>query len=357
MPLWQAFGKCPDLVVVPPNYPLYVRFSNMARKIYCEYTDLVEPFGLDECWLDVTDNVRSIEEGRLLAEQIRKRIKSELGITVSIGVSWNKVFSKLGSDYKKPDAVTIFTRENYKELVFPLPVRDLLYVGPATEKKLLARGIFTIGDIANLCPEELCSFLGVNGYMLHSFASGSENSAVLNYEHKRGIKSVGNSVTAPRDLISLEDIKLTFSVLSETVARRLRDDGLKAKTVSISVRDTSLKTITRQLSLSFSTSSERVLLHAAMELFQSNVASPFAIRSIGICASSLEDKNETVQFDLFGEIKRNIRYEKLEEAVDSLKCRFGSDCVKKASQLTDINLTDFDPYEDHKIHPEGWFRL
>ena len=357
MPLWQALNKCPDLVVVPPNYPLYVRFSNMARKIYCEYTDKVEPFGLDECWLDVTDNVVSVDEGRLLAEQIRQRIKDELGITVSIGVAWNKVFSKLGSDYKKPDAVTVFTRENYKKLIFPLPVRDLLYVGPATEKKLLARGIFTIGDIAGSSPEELCSFLGINGYMLHSFASGSEDSEVKNCEHKRGVKSIGNSVTAPRDLVNLEDVKITFSVLCDTVARRLRDSGLKAKKVGISVRDSSLHTITRQLPLSYSTASEKVLLHAAMELFESHVSEPFSIRSIGICAFNLEDENATVQFDLFGEVKKNIRYEKLEKTVDFLKERFGSDCLKKASQMTDLKLTDFDPYEEHTVHPEGWFRL
>lgn len=357
MPLWQAINKCPNLVVVPPNYPLYVRFSNMARKIYCEYTDKVEPFGLDECWLDVTDNVGSAEEGRLLAEQIRQRIKDELGITVSIGVAWNKVFSKLGSDYKKPDAVTVFSRENYKKLIYPLPVRDLLYVGPATEKKLLARGIFTIGDIANASPEELCSFLGVNGYMLHSFASGNEDSEVKNCEHKRGVKSIGNSVTAPRDLVNFEDIKITFSVLCDTVARRLRDSGLKAKKVGISVRDSSLHTITRQLPLSYSTASEKVLLHAATELFESHVSEPFSIRSIGIFAFNLEDENATVQFDLFGEVKKNIRYERLEKTVDFLKERFGSDCLKKASQMTDLKLTDFDPYEEHTVHPEGWFRL
>ena len=357
MPIWQAQSRCPDLKIVPPNYPLYVRFSNLARKIYSEYTDLVEPFGLDECWLDVTDNVKNFKEGRLLAEELRERIKAELGITVSIGVSWNKVFSKLGSDYKKPDAVTVFTKENFKELIYPLPVRDLLYIGPATEKKLLSRGIFTIGDIAKTPPEELCSFLGINGYMLHSFASGTEDSPVKNQDHQRGIKSVGNSVTAPRDLVSLEDIKLTFSVLSETVARRLRDSGIKAKKVGISVRDFTLHTITRQLTLSFSTSSEKVLLHAAMELFESNVTEPFSIRSIGVSAFELEDENETVQFDIFGEVKKNIKHEKLEKTVDFLKDRFGSDCLKKASQLTDINLTDFDPYEDHKIHPEGWFRL
>ncbi|MBQ5911298.1 MAG: DNA polymerase IV [Clostridia bacterium] len=357
MPLWQALNRCPDLVVVPPNYPLYVRFSGLAKSIYCRYTDMVEPFGLDECWLDVTDNVKDIEEGRLLAEEIRQTIKDELGITVSIGVSWNKVFSKLGSDYKKPDAVTVFTRENYKNLIYPLPVRDLLYIGPATEKKLLARGLFSIGDIAESTPEELCSFLGINGYMLHSFASGSEDSPVKNCEHKRGIKSIGNSVTAPRDLVCFEDVKLTFSVLSETVARRLRDSGLKAKSIGISMRNSELKTITRQLSLSFATASERVLLHAAMELFENNTDKPFKIRSIGICAFNLEDENGTVQFDLFGEVKENIKYERLEKTVDRLRCRFGNNCVKKASQMTDMNLTDFDPYEEHKVHPEGWFRL
>ena len=294
---------------------------------------------------------------RILAEHLRERIKAELGITVSIGVSWNKVFAKLGSDYKKPDAVTVFTKENFKELIYPLPVRDLLYIGPATEKKLLSRGIFTIGDIAKTSPEELCSFLGVNGYMLHSFASGTEDSPVKNQDHQRGIKSVGNSVTAPRDLVTTEDIKLTFSVLSETVARRLRDSGIKAKKVGISIRDFTLHTITRQLTLSFSTSSEKVLLHAAMELFESNISEPFSIRSIGISAFELEDENETVQFDMFGEVKKNIKHEKLEKTVDFLKDRFGSNCLKKASQLTDISLTDFDPYEDHKIHPEGWFRL
>ena len=357
MPLWQALNRCPDLVVVPPNYPLYVRFSNMARQIYLRYTDKVESFGLDECWLDVTDNVQGIEQGRILAEKIRQQVKYELGITVSIGVSWNKVFSKLGSDYKKPDAVTVFSRKNYQKLVFPLPVRDLLYVGPATEKKLLARGIFTIGDIANSAPEDLCSFLGVNGYMLHSFATGSECSEVRNCEHQRGMKSVGNSVTAPRDLVDYEDVKLTFSVLCDTVARRLRDSGLKAKKVGISVRDSTLHTITRQLTLSFSTASEKVLLHAAMELFCSNIFLPFSIRSMGLCSFNLEDENETVQFDIFGDVKKNIRLERLEKTVDSLKCRFGNDCLKKASQMTDIKLTDFDPYEEHTVHPEGWIRL
>lgn len=356
-PLWQAVGKCPKLIVVPPNYPLYVRFSNLARKIYSDYTDKVESFGLDECWLDVTDNVSGFEEGAELADRIRLRIKEELGITVSIGVSWNKVFAKLGSDYKKPDAVTVFSRENFREKVFPLPCRDLLYVGPATEKKLRSRGIYTIGEIAAADPDFLCSFLGKNGYMLYAFATGLEDSEVKNIDHQRGIKSVGNSVTAPRDLVTFEDIKLTFTVLSETVARRLRDHGLRANNVGISVRDSKLNTFTRQIALLSPTSSAEVLIKNAMKLFHTDMSEPFRVRSIGVCASDLCSADRSVQFDMFGEVKQSERAERLEKAVDILKYRFGNDCVKRASMLSDIKLTDFDPYEDHRVHPEGWFRL
>lgn len=356
-PIWQALQKCPDLITVAPNYPLYMRFSNLVHKICCEYTDKVESFGLDECWLDVSDNVSGFQQGELLAHSIRERIKEELGITVSVGVSWNKVFSKLGSDYKKPDAVTVFSRENYKQKVFPLDCRDLLYVGPATEKKLKSRGIFTIGDIAKAKPEELCSFLGKNGLLLYDFASGRENSPVKNACHKSDIKSVGNSVTAPRDLETLSDIKLTFTVLAETVARRLRDQGLKAEKVGISVRNSELETYVRQISLPFATASTNILVDKAMELFCLNEKEPFKIRSIGICAFNLSSFDKTVQFDLFGDVLRNEKNENLEKTVDVLKERFGGDCIKRASLLSDIKLTDFDPYENHRVHPEGWFKL
>ncbi len=356
-PLWQAKTKCPDLIVVPPNYPLYVRFSGLVKAICADYTDKVESFGLDESWLDVTDNVKDIKQGELLANKIRERVKEELGITVSVGVSWNKVFSKLGSDYKKPDAVTVFTKENFKEKVFPLPCRDLLYIGPATDKKLKARGIFTIGDIAKIGPDELCRFLGKNGYMLYAFATGLENSEVKNINHETIIKSVGNSVTAPRDLVTFEDVKLTFTVLAETVARRLRDQGIKSRTVSISVRNSSLQTYTRQAPLPSPTASSEALIKAAMTLFTASETEPFKIRSIGICAGDLCSDDLAVQFDMFGEVKDNEKSERLEKAVDILKYRFGNDCVKRASALSDIKLTDFDPYEDHKVHPEGWFKL
>lgn len=356
-PLWQATQKCPNLIVVPPNYPLYVRFSGLVREICKDYTDKVEPFGLDESWLDVTDNVKDFTEAEALAHSIRERIKFELGITVSIGVSWNKVFAKLGSDYKKPDAVTVFSPENFKEKIFPLPCRDLLYVGAATEKKLKGRGIYTIGDIARTGPDALCSFLGKNGIMLYAFAAGLEDTPVKDVCHERGVKSVGNAVTAPRDLVSFEDVKLTFTVLAETVARRLRDQGLRSKTISISVRDNTLRTFSRQIHLSSPTSSAETLTNTAMKLFKADMEEPFKVRSIGICAGELCDNDCTVQFDLFGEVQKNERAERLEKTMDNLKYRFGGDCIKRASLLCDVKLTDFDPYEDHKVHPEGWFSL
>ncbi len=354
--IWQARQKCPDLVVVPPNYPLYVRFSKMAREIYAEYTDLVESFGLDENWLDVTSEVKNGQVGYKIADKIRRQVKRELGITVSIGVSWNKVFSKLGSDYKKPDAVTVFSRENYKDLVYPLPARDLLYVGRATEKKLASRGIFTIGDIANSSPELLASFLGKNGVMLHDFANGNENSPVSHINDSRNIKSIGNSVTAPRDLTDFEDIKMTLMVLSDSVARRLREHGMLCRNISVWVRDANLSSFTRQASLSNPIGSSNALIKYSMEMFCANLTPPFRIRSIGIAAADLCTSAKSVQFDIFGSAQKEEKEKIIEETVDKLKFRFGSGCVKRASLLKDRTLTGFSPYDDHTVHPEGWFK-
>lgn len=355
-PIFQALQKCPDLIIVPPNYPLYMRFSKMAKEIYSEYTDMVESFGLDECWLDVSSNVSSARDGALLADKIREQIKRELGITVSIGVSWNKVFSKLGSDYKKPDAVTVFSRENYAKKIYPLPARDLLYVGAATEKRLASRGIFTIGDIAETPPSHLCSFLGKNGLMLHDFATGKENSPVAKIDDIKSIKSIGNSVTAPRDLESFEDIQLTLAVLADSVARRLREQGCLCRNIGISIKDASLSSFVRQTKLDNPVGSSYALLKYGMKMVKDNISPPFRIRSIGIIVSSLCSSDQTVQFDIFGVAQKEEKEQILEKTVDKLKYRFGSDCVRRASLLKEPALTDFSPYDDHTVYPEGWFR-
>ncbi len=349
-PLWKARQKCPDLVIVPPNFPLYMRFSKMARGIYEDYSDYIEPFGLDENWIDVTGDMRG---GEAIAQIIRRRVKDELGITVSIGVSFNKIFAKLGSDYKKPDAVTVITRENYKDIVWPLPCSDLLMVGRATTKKLLSYGIHTIGELANTNVEFLRSILGKNGEMLHRYANGLDASHVCHKDEIRDIKSVGNSTTTPRDLVNDEDVKTVFTVLCESVARRMREQGVKGRTVTISVRDKNLHTITRQCKAPACTDISSEILKIGMELFKANYDWSAPIRSLGVSVSDF-DFEYCEQFDLSGTAEKREKLEKIEITVDNLKQRFGNYCIQRASMLKDTDLSRFNPHDEHTIHPIGF---
>ncbi|MBR1534262.1 MAG: DNA polymerase IV, partial [Ruminococcus sp.] len=263
--IWQARQKCPDLVVVPPHFERYMRFSKMCRRIYSDYTDHIENFGLDEAWLDVSGNDAGGEE---IAHEIRERIKSELGITVSIGVSFNKIFAKLGSDYKKPDAVTVISRENFREIVWPLPAEDILYVGRSTKKKLNRLGVYTIGDLAAFPLPALRSNFGKWGDVLYTFSNGYDNSPVMHADESSAIKSIGNSTTTVRDLENDEDVKMIFMVLCDSVCRRLREQGAKAGVVAISVRDKELYSFTRQKKLFSATDITEEVLDTAMSLFR-----------------------------------------------------------------------------------------
>lgn len=358
MSLADARLLCPKLIVMPPNYPGYIRFSKMLRRIYSDYTDMIEPFGLDECWLDVTGSRLLFGSPEEIAEDIRKRVKFELGITVSVGVSWNKIFAKLGSDYKKPDAVTVINKDNYKEIVYPLPVSDLLMVGPATTRKLKNHGIYTIGELADAPPEMLAAFLGKMGYVLHSFANGYENASVSVSGSTPLIKSVGNGITAPRDLMNEEDIKSVQYVLAESVARRLREQGLKGRVVSIGIRDKNLFSFTRQSKLSSATNDTRKLQSTALKLFNSNYSFETMppVRALTVSVSELCDENDSFQLDMFEDNELAERLDRLNHAVDGLKDRFGSDCVRQAFLLKDEKLTGFDPYEKNIIHPVSYFR-
>ncbi len=347
-PLWKARQKCPDLIIVAPNFPVYMEFSQRIRKILEEYTDLIEPFGIDESWIDVTGDWS--KTGIEIAEEIRQRIKNEIGITVSIGVSFNKIFAKLGSDYKKPDAVTIITKNNYKDIVWPLACSDLLMIGKATAKKLNAYGVYTIGDVANTDENFIKSILGKNGLMLRRYARGEDNSAVLHMELSRDIKSIGNSTTAPRDLINNEDIKIVFTVLAESVSRRMREHNLKATALCIYVRNNELESFTRQCKMAAPTNISTELLHYAMKLFAANYDWSKPVRSIGISASDF-DYDNVVQFDLNGTALRREKLERLENTVDKLKNRYGNFCIQKASALRDKGLSRFNPFEEHTINP------
>lgn len=347
-PLWKARQKCPDLIIVPPNFPVYMEFSKRVRKILEEYTDLIEPFGLDESWIDVTGDY--FKSGTEIAYEIKERVKKEIGITVSVGVSFNKIFAKLGSDYKKPDAVTVINKENYKDIVWPLPCSDLLMIGRATTRKLNSYGIYTIGDVANAEDNFLKNILGKNGLMLKRFAKGEDAAPVRHMDLSRDIKSIGNSTTTPRDLKSDEDVKIVFTVLSESVARRMREHNLKGTTLTISVRNNHLDSFTRQCKMESPTNISGEFVCYAMKLFRSNYNWDNPVRSIGLSVTDFDYEN-IIQFDLAGKAQHREKLEKLETAVDKLKNRYGNFCVQKASVLCDTQLSRFNPFEEHTIHP------
>ncbi|MEA1959967.1 MAG: DNA polymerase IV [Bacillota bacterium] len=353
--IWQARQKCPELIVFPPNFPLYLKFGRLARSIYTSYTDQVEPFGLDEAWLDVTGSCQLFGDGAQIANEIRERIKTELGVTVSVGVSYNKIFAKLGSDMKKPDATTIISRDSFKQTVWPLPAADLLYVGRATQRKLARYSINTIGDIANTDPKFLRSFLGKWGEVLWSFANGCDNSPVVRTGEESMIKSVGNSVTTPRDLETNEDVQMVIYVLSESVAARMREHGFKCRTAQIHVRDNSLFSFNLQSKFAMPTNLSSDLAEKAMSLFLANYSWSRPIRSIGVRGCNLVAADTEHQLSLFDDEESHIKQEKVEATVDILRRRFGHYAVQRAVLLED-NLGAINPKDDHIIHPVAFFK-
>ena len=354
-PLWMAREKCPDLILVEPHYDLYLRFSKMVREIYSEYTDQVESFGLDECWLDVTGSTGLFGSGKSIADEIRGRIRQELGVTVSVGVSFNKIFAKLGSDLKKPDATTVITRSHFREIVWPLPVRELLYVGRSTHARLKRYGIATIGALANTDQRFLQTILGKNGLMLWLFANGLDTSPVSNIGAKSFIRSVGNSTTAPRDLVSDEDIRITLYILCESVSARLREYGFICRTVQIGIRDYELHSIERQSRLLIPNRTAQSLFQAAYRLFKEH-HNGLPVRGLSVRALNLELR-ENEQLSLLPEISLLQKQEQLESALDSIRNRFGPFSVRRGVMLSDPQLSALDPKNDHIIYPESFLRV
>ena len=352
-PMWMAQKKCPDIVFVPPHYDLYMKHSKLIREIYSEYTDKVEPYGLDECWLDVSGSTMLFGSGEEIANEIRKRVKFELGVSVSVGVSFNKIFAKLGSDMKKPDATTVIESNRFKEIVWPLPVKELLYVGRATHAKLKRKGIFTIGDLANSNPENLRFWLGKMGVVLWQFANGLDTSPVSNIGAKSMIKTVGNSTTAPRDLVTDEDIKITLMVLSESVSARLREYGFICRTVQIGIRDNELEWFERQGKLEIPNRTAKSIFELAFSLF-TKYTNGKPIRSLSVRACDLKPM-DFVQLSLLPDVVQLQKQEELEAAMDNLRNRFGHFSVQKGMMLSDKELSNLDPKNDHIIHPMSFF--
>ena len=340
--LWQARKKCPTLFTVPPHHDLYLRFSKMAKEIYSEYTSRVEPFGLDECWLDVSEAASLFGSGEALAHLLRKRIRQELGLTVSIGVSFNKIFAKLGSDMKKPDAVTVIPAGSFQEKIWPLPVESLLYVGKSTQKRLENLGIHTIGELACTDVLLLQRLLGKIGSRLWSFANGLDHSPVSSPKETRGIKSIGNSATPYRDLTTVQDMKILLCFLSESVARRLREQGLRCRSVQVILRDNRLFSFERQKTLPIPVETSKVIYDAVFQLYLENdIHRPY--RSVGVRACDLS-RREGEQLSLFSEIERK-KEERLETAVDNIRRRFGEASILRGLMLSYGALSPLRPKE------------
>lgn len=346
-PIWQAHQRCPNLVVVKPDIPLYTHFSQLLRQLYDEYTSFVEPFGLDECWLDMTQPGLEMKDAAHIADQLRRRVREEIGITVSVGVSYNKVFAKLASDMKKPDATTVITQENFKQRVWPLPVSDLLFVGPQTTRKLKDFGITTIGGLANADPRALRKRLGKNGDTLCGFANGWDTSSVAPSDMPTTIKSIGNSTTPPHDIVTLDDAKCIYYLLAEGVSARLREQGMRCRCISISARQVDLQTHSCQRALDAPTNISSDMASTAMQLFTENFLGKLPLRSVGVSCSDLSPDNQPVQMDLLGNELANIRKEKLDQALDGLRKRYGHQVVQRGVVLADKELASINPKEEN----------
>ncbi|WP_414732291.1 DNA polymerase IV [Acetobacterium carbinolicum] len=362
--IWEAKQKCPDLIILPPNFKSYQYFSKKSREIYNSIDLRVEPFSIDESWIQVDGgNIRSLADGKKIAEDISRRIKNELGLTVSIGVSWNKIFAKFGSDYKKPDAITVIDRKNYKDILYPCDVGDLLYVGRATKKKLNRIGIYTIGHLANASVNELTYCLGKVGRILWVFANGLDMSEVKTFDEETNgnllaIKSIGNSMTTPRDLTCTDDVKIVVYLLAESVGMRLREAGIFANVVSISVRNKMLQSFTRQIKLRKPTDITKEIAEAALALFQNNYdfADDMAIRSMGVRTMSLVPKTTPIQLDFYHDEAKRMKQKKLEETMDQLRGRYGNNAIRRGITLGDSLFTPMDVKNDNVIHPMGYFQ-
>ena len=333
--IWQAKRKCPELVLLPSHHDRYREFSRRVNAIYEEFTDRVEPFGIDESWLDVTGTLHLFGgDAQALADRIRARVRTELGLTVSVGVSFNKVFAKLGSDYKKPDATTVIGREDVERMVFPLPVSDLLFVGRAAEQELERFGVRTIGQLAAFDRDALGRLLGQHGLQLHDYANGRENSPVRPAGEYVPPKSVGNGFTFPEDLMGREQVRSGVSMLADSVAARLRHHGLKCAAVQVNLRSPDFHDISRRQRLERPSFVARELVDCAMEIIAANWRWDAPIRAITVTAINLlSDGEQGEQMDLFCDDGLSRRRENLGYALDDIRQRFGSRAIGPASAV------------------------
>ena len=329
--IWQARQKAPHLITLPPHHGLYREYSRKVNAIYGQYTDLVEPFGIDESWLDITNSMHLFGgDGKAIADQLRERLREELGLTISVGVSFNKIFAKLGSDYKKPDATTVIDRGNWQAIVWPLPVGDLLGVGRSTQKLLRQYGVETIGQLAAFPRQTLETLLGKHGTQLHDYANGLENSPVRPQHEAEPVKSVGNGTTFPQNLTRWEEVRSGLAVLSDSVAGRLRRQGLYCGGVALTIRNAQFRQFSRQVRLDAPTHLQKDIYQTALALARQSWHAPDPIRALTVTALYLTDSADSFQqLDLLdgAAAQREEKQERLEQAMDAIRGKYGKGAI------------------------------
>ena len=347
MVIRDALKLCPNLVLVEAKHNKYIAYSKLIKNIYRKYTDYIESFGIDECWLDVTHSIKMFGSAEKIANDIRREVKEKSGLTVSVGVSFNKVFAKLGSDLKKPDATTVISRENYKEKIWNLPVENLLYVGRSTQLKLNKINILTIGDLAKTDVNYLYKKFGKWGKILHDYANGLDDSLVSKDHDHDEIKSVGNSMTTYRDLVTDEDIKIILTVLADSVSSRVIEHNVgKPKTLSIYVRDEFLDSITRQRKFEYPTLLPEDYVSTAFQLYKENVKKGTCVRTLGISVSDFDGGEEQISFDDAKYTKKS----KLNDTVSNIRNKYGNESVLKGILLKDKKFMRENAKEGHFLN-------
>lgn len=354
--VWEARQKCgQELVCKKARLDLYLKVSRVVKNIYREYSDRVESFGIDEAWIDISHLAHTCEEGVKIADNIRSRVIAEVGLTVSVGVSFNKVFAKLGSDLKKPNATVMISENNFRDVVWKLPVGELLYVGKATNRKLERGGIVTIGDLAMANKKYLSLTLGKMGDSLWSFANGLDMSEVTSIKDSEKIKSFGNSTTCPIDLNTNEQVKSVIYMLAESVAERMNKGGYYGKVVSVWLKDSNLNSFERQISLNSPTNVSADIGKEAYKLFLDSYDWKLDIRAVGVRIAGLTEGK--IQCDIFSNVQQLEKDQHLERTIENLRSRFGYNIIRRGNILSNENLSILNPTnETHIIHPVGFFK-
>lgn len=333
--VWQAKKKCPGLLFLTPHHRTYRDVSRAVNALYREYTDRVEPFGVDESWLDVTAQLPALGcTGQELADTLRRRLREEFGLSISVGVSYNKVFAKLGSDYKKPDATTVITPADMPSIVWPLPVGSLLFVGRATQRTLAPYGVKTIGDLAHFNPHSLETMLGKQGRQLYEYANGLDRDPVALAGAETAPKSVGSGLTFPRNLTTWDEVRGGVAILADNVAMELRKNAMVCRTLQVTLRDPKFKDICRQRPLSAPSQFARELSAGALDILKNCWKPGSPIRALTITAQNLQDQADAFeQTSLFQSQETpqiRAKQAQLETAMDTIRAKYG----KKAIQFS-----------------------